>query len=76
MPEFEIMRTPTIKELVEKIEKVKLPMIDKLDDRPWDIVAAFRDLNQRLAMAELCQHSIIVDYTDVMPDHVVIAHDT
>lgn len=54
----------------------KLP-IDKLDDRPWDIVAAFKDLHQRLALLDY-QDAIIAaatrNYTtidDIQPDHIV-----
>lgn len=40
----------------------------------WDIVAAFKDLHQRLAMLDFCQNNIIVDYPNdlVQPDHVVV----
>jgi hypothetical protein len=50
-----------------------LPMIDKIDDRPWDIVAAFRDLNQRLAMLDFYQNHTMIECMDmdVQPDHVV-----
>jgi hypothetical protein len=60
------------------MRKDKVKTIDKLDDRPWDIIQAFRNLNQLLAMEQFFQHNIIVDYDgyeEVQPDHVVVNHD-
>ncbi len=76
-PEYEkLVNDVHMEALRDRTVKIEIPMIDKVNERPWDMARAFIDLHERLAMLDFCENHIIVDYDgslDVKPEFVVDA---